>query len=145
MKNLFLGLMLIACVSISAQELGLRFGNVPVTGQSNNVAIDGIFSLGEFSRVHADVSFGDGVGIDLLWDFIYQPLGDEALHWYAGLGPYTLIGDKFRLGAAGEIGLEYRFKDSPLVIGADWRPSLRVINYVGLRMNTFGFNARWRF
>jgi len=31
------------------------------------VAIDGVFSLGEFTRLHADVSFGDGLGIVMLF------------------------------------------------------------------------------
>ena len=47
----------------NAQELGVRFGNV----SGGNVAVDGIFSTGQFSRIHADVSFGSGVGIDVLW------------------------------------------------------------------------------
>ena len=55
----------------NAQELGLRFGNF----NGNNVAVDGVFALGEFSRVHADVSFGgNGVGIDALWNPIYRPV-----------------------------------------------------------------------
>ncbi len=55
--------------------------------------------------------FGDGVGIDALWDFIYQPLSGEAFHWYAGVGAFAWIGDPFQLGAAGELGLEYKFNN----------------------------------
>ena len=105
MKRFVLGLMLVVTMSLSAQEVGLRFGNVPVSNESNNVAIDGIFSLGEFSRIHADVSFGDGVGIDALWDFLYRPLGDEAFNWYVGAGPSFFIGNDFWFGASGEIGI----------------------------------------
>ncbi|HYQ58436.1 MAG TPA: hypothetical protein VEP89_13935, partial [Draconibacterium sp.] len=81
-------------VSANAQELGVRFGDI----SGGNVAIDGIFSTGQFSRVHADVSIGDGLGIDVLWDFLYRPLGNEALNWYIGAGPYVWIDDPFWLG-----------------------------------------------
>ena len=102
-------------VITNAQELGLRFGDV----SGGNVAIDGIFSTGDFSRLHADVSFGSGLGVDLLWDFIYQPLGNEALNWYAGAGPFVFIGESLTLGAVGELGLEYHFNEIPLALGAD--------------------------
>ncbi len=127
-------------LTINAQELGLRFGDV--TG--GNVAIDAVLDMGEFTRVHADVSFGNGVGVDLLWDFIYQPLGNEELHWYAGFGAFTFVGSPFALGAIGEIGLEYRFKELPLVIGTDWRPFFRLIDNTDLGFSTFGVNLRWR-
>lgn len=125
----------------NAQELGVRFGNV----SGGNVAIDAVFSTGDFSRLHADVSFGNGVGIDLLWDFLYKPLGDEAFNWYAGVGPYTFIGDNFQLGAIGEIGLEYHFNGVPLAIGGDWRPFFRLIDNTDFGWEGFGFNVRWVF
>tara|TARA_R110001632_G_scaffold29662_13_gene78629 strand:+ start:8820 stop:9251 length:432 start_codon:yes stop_codon:yes gene_type:complete len=126
--------------TVKSQEIGLRFGDV--TG--GNVAIDAILPMGESNRVHANISFGNGVGIDVLWDFIYKPLGDEALHWYAGVGPYTFLGSPFALGAVGEIGLEYRFKEIPIVIGADWRPYFRLIDNTDLGINSFGLNVRWK-
>ncbi len=126
----------------NAQELGLRFGQV----SGGNVAVDGIFSTGQFSRIHADVSFGNsGVGIDALWDFLYRPLGDEAFNWYVGAGPYTFIGNSFDLGIAGEIGLEYRFAGAPLALGADWRPYFELIDETSLHAGGFGLNIRWVF
>jgi hypothetical protein len=128
-------------VTTQAQELGIRFGDV--TG--GDVAVDAVFSTSEFSRVHANVSFGDGVGIDVLWDFVFRPLGGEDLYWYAGVGPYAFLGDPFALGAVGEIGLEYRFDSIPLVIGADWRPYFRLIDNTDLGFDFFGLNVRYRF
>ena len=121
-----------------AQEIGIRFGDA--TG--GNVAVDAVFSLGSWSRVHGDVSFGDGVGIDLLWDFIYQPLGGEAFSWYAGVGPFAWIGDPFGLGVVGELGLEYKFK-FPMSISADWRPSFRIIENTDFHAGGFGLNIRY--
>ena len=143
MKKLFLTLTLLIgfYVSSSAQELGLRFGDI--TG--GNVAIDAVFSAGEFSRIHSNVSFGDGVGVDLIWDFIYKPLSGEDLHWYAGVGPYAFLGSPFALGAVGELGLEYKFNGAPITIGADWRPFFRLIDDTDIGFSSFGFNVRYRF
>ena len=86
----------------NAQEIGVRFGD----NAGGNVAVDGVFSTSKFSRIHADVSFGNGVAIDVLWDFLYKPFAAEAFNWYMGAGPYAFLGDPFRLGLAAEIGLE---------------------------------------
>ncbi len=139
----------------NAQEIGVRFGDV----SAGSVAIDGIFSTGEFNRLHADLSFGDGVAADLIWDFFYRPLADEAFNWYMGIGPYLAILDEnkyyedgskdsetnFNLGAAFEIGLEYRFVDIPLALGIDYRPSLEVIDKTTLHWGGFGLNVRYVF
>ncbi|WP_192347223.1 outer membrane insertion C- signal [Algoriphagus sp. Y33] len=146
MKNKLLGLVLfLAIASISqanAQELGIRFGNF----YGNNVAVDGVFALGQFSRVHADVSFGGGgVGIDALWNPIYRPVGASEFNYYLGFGPSMFIGDPFSLGVAGEIGIEYPFRSVPIVIGADWRPNFRLIENTNFFADQFGLNIRWRF
>jgi len=137
--TLILAFMLITTIA-SAQELGVRWGDV--TG--GDVAVDGVFSMGEFSRIHADISFGNGVGVDLLWDFIYKPLGGEALNWYAGVGPYAVFDDPFTLGIVGELGLEYRFK-FPVSVSADWRPSFRIIDNTDFHAGGFGLNVRYIF
>lgn len=141
-KLLLIVVVVIASYSFgNAQELGVRFGNV----SGGNVAIDGIFATGQFNRIHADVSFGNGVGIDVLWDFLYRPLGSEAFNWYVGAGPYIQINDPFWFGIAGEIGLEYRFETVPIAIGADWRPLFSIIETTDFHVDKFGFNVRWRF
>ncbi|MBL4605104.1 MAG: hypothetical protein JKY02_05435 [Flavobacteriaceae bacterium] len=140
-NSLILFVLFISIFTSNAQELGLRFGDV----SGGNVAIDAVLSMGENNRIHADVSFGNGIGIDLVWDFIYEPLGDEELHWYAGLGPYAFLGSPFQLGTTGELGLEYRFKNTPLVLGVDWRPYLRVIDNTDFGVDSFGLNVRWVF
>ena len=129
----------VAAISI-AQELGIRLGNVV----GGNVAIDGIISLGEFSRVHADLSFGNGVGIDLIWDFVYRPLGEEAFNWYAGVGANTFLGDPFRLGVPSELGIEYRFK-APISLSIDWRPTLIIVETTDLKLDQAGINIRYIF
>ena len=124
----------------SAQEVGARWGDV--TG--GDVAVDAVFSMGNLSRIHADISFGNGVGVDLLWDFIYKPLGGEALNWYAGVGPYAVFDDPFTLGIVGELGLEYRF-NFPISVSAHWRPSFRIIDNTDFHAGGFGLNVRYIF
>ena len=96
MKKTLLLLCLLQCsvVLCSAQEVGVRLGNI----SGGNVALDAVFSTTKFSRIHTDISFGDGVGIDLIWDFHYKRLGSEAFNWYIGLGPYSFLGTPFELG-----------------------------------------------
>ena len=126
--------------ALNAQEVGIRFGEM--TG--NNVAVDGVFSLGEFSRIHADISFGDGLGVDALWDFIYKPIDDD-FNWYVGFGPSVLFDDPFFLGVSGEIGIEYHFDTVPIAIGLDYRPTFWIIEETDFDAGGFGLNIRYVF
>ena len=127
-------------ITTQAQELGLRFGHL----NGNNVALDGIFSTGEFSRVHGNLSFGqNGLGLDALWNPIYDDIPDTDFKWYAGFGPSIYLSDNFRLGAAGEVGVEYAFAEVPITLGLDFRPYLFLVEVTEFRAG-FGFNARWR-
>jgi hypothetical protein len=143
MKKIILTLTFVltfVCYSFS-QEIGVRFGNI----SAGNVAIDAVFSASKYSRIHTDVSFGNGVGIDLLWDFLYKPLKGEAFYWYLGAGPYTQIDDPFWLGVVAEAGLEYKFNNAPIAIGIDWRPQFSIIETTDFSVEGFGFNVRYMF
>ncbi|MBL7849197.1 MAG: outer membrane insertion C- signal [Cyclobacteriaceae bacterium] len=147
MKNiriLFVTLVLglIGATNANAQELGIRFGNA--LGNKSSVAIDGIFALGKYSRIHADVSFGNGVALEALWDFLYRPIPDSPVNWYVGAGPSMYISSPFALGAAGEIGAEYRFTEIPLAVGIDYRPTLVIVEKTDF-VNSFGINIRYVF
>jgi hypothetical protein len=140
MKNIILGFALIISSALSAQEIGVRFGEV----SGNNIAVDGVFDF-EGSRIHANVSFGDGLGLDALYDFVYKQIGNEALNWYAGVGGSSYIDDDFYLGVSGEIGLEYVFNDAPIVIGFDYRPTFWIIEETDFEWGGFGLNIRYVF
>ena len=127
-------------ITTQAQELGLRFGHI----NGNDVALDGIFSTGEFSRVHGNLSFGqNGLGLDALWNPIYDDIPDTDFKWYAGFGPSVYLSDNFRLGAAGEVGVEYAFSEVPITLALDFRPYLFLVEVTEFRAGV-GFNARWR-
>lgn len=147
MKNLRILLVLfVLSIGVSlesqAQELGIRFGQF----SGNNVAVDGILALGDFSRIHANVSFGGGgVGIDAIWHPLFKPVGSSDFMWYAGFGPSLFLGDPFSLGVAGEVGIEYAFADVPITIGTDYRPVFVLLEDTRFDAGGFGFNVRWRF
>lgn len=140
MKKVLITVLFVGFITqMNAQELGLRFGDV--TG--GNFAIDAVLPIGESNRIHADISYGSGVGADVIWDFIIEPLDGESLYWYTGVGAYAFVGSPFGLGAVGEVGLEYRFNEVPLVIGLDWRPYLGILDNTDVGLDSFGFNLRW--
>lgn len=125
-----------------AQEIGLRLGNV----LENSVAIDGLLEIKGNNRVHANLSFSDqGLGVSGLWGLEFKPINDfPDLHWYAGAGPYAIIGKRFDLGLATEIGIEYQFLDYPITLGFDLRPQLEIIDKTRLLFNQFGLNIRYQ-
>lgn len=131
-----------AITTSHGQELGIRFGDA--MANKSSVAIDGVFALGKFSRIHGDISFGNGVGVELLWDFLYRPIEKSPINWYVGVGPSMYLGDPFALGASGEIGVEYRFQEAPIAIGLDYRPTFVLIETTTF-VNAFGFNVRYVF
>lgn len=139
MKNLLIALVLTLSSTLSAQEIGIRFGEI--TG--NNVAVDGVFDF-DGQRIHANISFGEGLGLDALYDFVHESLEDE-LYWYAGVGASTYIDDDFFLGVSGEIGLEYVFNDAPIVVGFDYRPTFWLIDETEFEWGGFGLNVRYIF
>ena len=127
--------------SVNAQEVGLRFGEMI----GNNIAIDAVLNF-KTSRLHTDISFGDGVGIDVMYDFIYNPILESSnLYYYVGVGVVSLIHSDFELGASGEAGFELRFKSIPFVLGLDYRPSIVVIGNTNFHWNGFGLNMRYVF
>jgi hypothetical protein len=140
-KIIAISALVVHCYGVQAQELGIRFGDVV----GNDVAIDALFSTGQFSRIHADVSFGNGVGVEALWDFLYRPLGGEAFYWYVGVGASMWLDDPFFLGASGEIGLAYTFNNVPISLSADWRPVFYIIEETDFRADGFGINVRYIF
>lgn len=138
-------LSIVGITYLPAQELGVRVGQV--TG--GDVAVDAIFSTGEFNRVHADAAFGNGgLGVDLLWDFLYRPLQieqEDGFYWYVGAGPSVFFNDPFFLSAMSEVGVEYRLADVPISLSIDWRPTLVLVETTDLTFDFFGFNARYVF
>lgn len=131
------------CVSTIgfSQEAGVRFGDV----LGNDIGLDLILPTGG-SRLHADLSFGNDFGLELLWDVVYKPLFDaESLHWYLGVGPSVLFSDPLFFGVSGELGLEYHFNALPIAVGADWRPTYWIVDESDFQAGGWGINLRFVF
>lgn len=142
MKKLIILLIFTICATVSAQEIGIRLGSF----YKSNVAIDGIVNFEDNTRLHGNITFGDGIGADLLYDFTVEKLAIKKLdfQYYFGMGLSTFIGDPFTLGINGETGIEYLFKKTPITIGVDWRPQVNILTKTSLEILQFGFNVRYR-
>lgn len=126
---------------LSAQEIGIRFGDM--TG--NNIGIDATIPIKD-KRIHATVSFGSNVGLDLIYDFAVASIfRSPDLRYYAGIGLTTLFASEFKLGVAGELGIEYGFPRTPISVGLDYRPAIIVIEKMDFIYGNFGLNVRYRF
>lgn len=140
-KIAFLLLMLVCCARLEAQEVGLRFGDM----DGNNIGIDAVIPI-ESRRIHTTVSFGDNVGLDVLYDFVVAPVfKNSGFNYYAGIGLTSLFASEFKLGVMGELGFEYRFRSVPLVAGLDYRPAVIVVEKMDFVYANFGFNFRYSF
>ena len=122
--------------------LGIRLGSTTPTIQNgitykhfiaNNNAIEGI------------LSFGNGVGICGLYE-IHKPINVENLQWLIGFGGYVgFNSSSSNVGAAGIIGLDYKFSQIPLNLTLDWKPELNIISKVAFQGEGIGFSARFTF
>lgn len=123
--------------SLYSSAVGLKFlWGVAITGKhffKEHHAAEAIF---KFRGYH-------GVGTDMTLALMYEYHGDipvDGLRWYAGAG---IFGGHFRLknkylaavdytgkrgssyfGMSGILGAEYKIKDFPLAVSADWQPTV---------------------
>lgn len=124
---------------MTGQEIGIRFGDM----YGNNIALDATIPIKE-KRIHTTVSFGDNVGWDVLYDFaIGSIFRSPDLHYYAGVGLTTLFASDYKLGVAGEIGIEYGFPRTPLSLGLDYRPAIILLEDMEFAYGNFGLNVRY--
>ncbi len=154
MKKVFL--LLIAAVtfsvSLKAQDeegttgyknaVGIRLSSSVPTVKSgitfkhffNNNAVEGI------------LSFGDGsTAICGLYE-VHKPFATDNLQWLIGFGGYVGFGNKTsNVGAAGIVGIDYKFADLPLNLTLDWKPELNIVSKVGFEGSGVGFSARFTF
>ena len=149
MKKQFLLIYLIAVISISAnaQEyrtaLGIRLG-------PNSAAISPGFTikhfLNETSALEGIVGISNGIGLCALYEWHRPIAAVDHLQWFVGAGGYAAFkSSNSFIGAAGIVGLDYRFENIPLNLSLDWKPELNIISQVGFESSAVGLSARFIF
>lgn len=116
-------------------------------------ALEAIVQFRHHSGVGSEFNFSG------LYEYHGQIPGAEGLRWYAGGGVYAgyfsysndqlvaLIDESssFSIGLSGVGGLEYKFKDIPLAISADWQPVFIVNGNSGLASENGGIGVKYTF
>jgi hypothetical protein len=92
------------------------------------------------------LSFGDGISVCGLYE-LHKPISTVSnLQFFYGAGGYAGFRSNISyIGAAGIVGLDYKFAEFPLNISLDWKPELNIIEKVGFEASTVGFGARFIF
>jgi hypothetical protein len=123
--------------------LGVRLGSSVPTIKSG---ITYKHFLANDNAIEGILSFGDGVAICALYE-IHKPINSvENLQWFIGGGGYVgFNNNNSNIGAAGIVGLDYKFANIPLNLSLDWKPELNIISKVGFEASGVGFSARFTF
>jgi hypothetical protein len=149
MKKILISLSLLIAFTVStkAQEyktaIGIRLG-------PNSAAIAPGFSVKHFiddkHALEGIVGFKDGIGFCGLYEWHHPIASVEHLQWFVGAGGYAAYRIKTAyIGAAGIVGIDYKFPEIPLNISIDWKPELNIIESVGFEASGVGFSARFSF
>lgn len=131
--------------------VGLKFiYGISVTGKHfirNNAALEAIVRYR---------NYGSGVGSEFNFSGLYEYHGGisgaPGLKWYGGGGVYLgqatfdLIDQSaFNYGPTGVLGLEYKFKDIPLALSADWQPVFLINSGGGFTGENGGIGIKYAF
>ncbi|MCW3092591.1 MAG: hypothetical protein JWP81_3660 [Ferruginibacter sp.] len=102
--------------------------------------------LDDQHAVEGILGINDGIGLCALYEWHKPIVSVEHLQWFVGAGGYAAYRSKTSyVGAAGIVGVDYKFQDIPLNISVDWKPELNIITSVGFEASGVGFSARFTF
>lgn len=141
---LTLALMMSMAGALSAQggsnAIGIRFGyGAEISYQR---------PFGKENRLEADLGFnGGGASLSGIYQWVWDlSKVTPGLKWYAGAGATLgVYSSDFSVGAVGQIGTEYNFKEIPLQLSLDYRPSIFVIPSVSGSYDGICLAARYKF
>ncbi|MBL0359065.1 MAG: hypothetical protein IPP72_20360 [Chitinophagaceae bacterium] len=147
-KNILLSC-LIAAISLSATAqnyntaAGIRLG-------PNSAAITAGFTvkhfLNEKAAVEGIVGINNGFGICGLYELHFPIEAVNNLQWFAGAGGYFAVRSSTTfVGAAGIVGLDYKFDEIPLNLSLDWKPELNIISKIAFESSGLGLSVRYTF
>jgi hypothetical protein len=144
---LFAGICSLFSVSLKAQEyktaVGIRLG-------PSSPAISAGFTvkhfLNENHAIEGIMGVSNGFGVCGLYEWHHPIASVEHLQWFVGAGGYLASRDSETFfGAAGIVGLDYKFAEIPLNISLDWKPELNIASKVGYEGSGVGVSARFTF
>ena len=131
--------------------VGLKFiYGLSLTGKvfiSGNSALEGIL------RYNTAGGLGSNIAFTGLYEY-HQSIKDVAgLRWYVGGGGHVNyfswkdndLDAVTTFGVAGIIGLEYKFKNLPLAVSADWQPGYIISNNIGFSAENGGIGVKYTF
>lgn len=137
--------------------LGLKFlYGIAVTGKhfiSDKGALEGILQYRHFSGLGNEINF------TALYEYHNNIAGVDGLRWYVGGGGHVshlsvdddafgdLVGESSStaFGVGGVVGLEYKFKNTPIAISADWQPIYILNGDSGFASDNGGFGVKYTF
>lgn len=122
------------------------------------ISLTGKHFINKNGAIEAIVRYRDyGAGSEFNFSGLYEyhaPIsGAPGLRWYAGGGAYLgeasfdypLDESVFNYGVTGVLGLEYKFKDIPLAINADWQPVFLINSGGGFTGENGGVGVKYTF
>ena len=131
--------------------LGLKFiYGLSLTGKlflKQNSALEGIL------RYNGAGGQGSNIAFSGLYEYHSDIKSVSGLRWYLGAGGYVnyfswkgVDADAVTtFGVVGIIGLEYKFRDLPIAISADWQPGYIISNGVGFSAENGGIGVKYTF
>ncbi|MEN9569962.1 MAG: hypothetical protein RL172_1193 [Bacteroidota bacterium] len=148
MKQVFFaGCMALASLSASAQSyskaLGLRLGP---NSAAVTAGFTGKYFLNERTAVEGIIGINDGLGICALYQIHFPIAAVNNLQWFAGPGAYVAFRNSTTMvGAAGIVGLDYKFEELPINLTLDWKPELNLLSKIAFESSGLGLSVRYTF
>lgn len=150
---LLAGILLACTLTVEAQD-GVTPGNfeyrtaVGIRLGPNSPAISTGITLKHFlderHALEGILGLTNGVGICGLYEWHHAIPSVDKLQWFIGAGGFLAFRDsETLLGAAGIVGLDYKFPEIPLNLTLDWKPELNFINDVGYDGTGIGLSVRF--
>jgi hypothetical protein len=79
-----------------------------------------------------------------LYQIHQQIKSEQSLQWHYGLGAFMVLPrNNVGIGAMGNLGLEFTFKEAPINIGFDWRPELLLAPTLDAEFGNIGLSIRF--
>jgi len=133
MKKFFLltlsALVFTLAASAQPRAIGLRLGGNAEVSYQHTIVNDNFLEL-DLGAYYRTCGVEGGVGLVGIYDFVLANTNNFSFY----VGPGAQIGffnvndgdrtvSKFALGLAGQIGADYAFKNAPINLSLDWRPT----------------------